>query len=106
LDYTLKSGYYKRWEFSMQIDSPLFRAMQAVSDDPLCERIFHVITEAGGKAAGWAVAKRLGEDPEKLKEGFAKLTRLRVLQGTDPGLDGFYFLTELGVRLRSQLVGN
>lgn len=87
----------------MQVNSPVFEAMQVVSGDPLCRRIFDVIADEGGKASGWAVAKRIGAEPESLKEGFAKLAQSRVLQGTGSGLDGFYFLTEIGFQLRSQI---
>jgi hypothetical protein len=79
--------------------------MKLVSEDPQCRNIFSAIIREGGKASGWALAKMLGEDPDALKTGIDKLRSARVLDSTGAGLEGYYYLTQLGFQLRSSVTG-
>jgi predicted transcriptional regulator len=87
------------------LDRELFEAMQVVTGDDQCKGIFNILTEEGA-ASGWAVAKRLGREPEKIEQGLTKLRESGIVEGTGSGLGGFYSLTGLGFKLRSQLVGS
>ena len=81
----------------------LMTAMQLVSSDSQCRRIFANIVQEGGKASGWSLAKTLGEDPDSLKSAIDKLRSARVLDSTGSGLEGYYYLTQLGYQLRGSL---
>ncbi|PYT02804.1 MAG: hypothetical protein DMF60_20270 [Acidobacteria bacterium] len=86
------------------LSSDLLAAMRSVSEDAQSRSIFNAIVQEGGKTSGWALAKQLGQDPEILKVGIEKLRSLRIVDSTGSGLEGYYYLTQLGFQLRSSMI--
>jgi hypothetical protein len=87
----------------MQVEAQLLSAILLVTEDEQCRNIFDAMLREGGKTSGWSVTKVLGLDPEILKTGLDKMKAHNILESTGPGLDGYYYLTPLGFKLRSAL---
>jgi hypothetical protein len=87
----------------MATPGDLLSAMQLVTADSLSRRIFDLVASTGGKASGWSVMKSAGAKPEEVQAALDRLRSLNVLDASGPGLDGFYYLTPLGFRLRSSM---
>jgi predicted transcriptional regulator len=64
-------------------------------------RIFQAVEEGHGKASGWSIAKTLGMQAEEAQDFLKQLKDNGLVDSTDAGLDGFYYLTKLGFALRA-----
>jgi predicted transcriptional regulator len=93
----------------LQLDSRVVGEMseklRSISDwlfgNPTVWRIFQAIEEGHGKASGWSIAKTTAMQAEEAQEILKKLKDNGLVESTDAGLDGFYYLTKLGFALRA-----
>lgn len=69
--------------------------------NPTAWRIFQAIEEGHGKASGWSIAKSTEMQAEEAQEILKQLKDYGLVESTDAGLDGFYYLTKLGFALRA-----
>ncbi|SRR6266851_3916470 len=69
--------------------------------NPTAWRIFQAIEDGHRKASGWGVAKAIGMQAEEAQGLLQELKDYGLVDSTDAGLDGFYYLTKLGFALRS-----
>ena len=76
-------------------------AVEWLSSDETAARVFDAIEQGHGKASGWAIAKKVELEPETATTLLKKLKDYELVDSTDAGLDGFYYLTTFGLRLRS-----
>lgn len=79
----------------------LMTPIELLQSDAIASRVFLSVERAHGKASGWFVAKDLEISPEAAASVLKNLKDLGVLASTDPGLDGFYYLTDLGLKVRN-----
>ena len=74
--------------------------IEFLQSDETARRIFASVERARGRASGWSIAKDSEVSPEAAASILKSLKELGILGSTDPGLDGYYYLTELGVKVR------
>jgi hypothetical protein len=74
--------------------------VQFLTNDPKASRIFHAIEEGHGKTSGWGIAQAAGVQAEEAEPLLKNLKDYGVVDSTDAGLDGYYYLTQLGYALR------
>ena len=77
-------------------------AAEFLASDADALRVFDAIEAGHGKASGWAIAKNVEIAPEAAARLLKTLKQTGAVDSTDAGLDGYYYLTSLGVRLRSE----
>ncbi len=78
------------------------RAIVAIADDELMRSIVGVFASRP-TASGWSIAKELNRSPQEVRERLEHLRQLAILKVEGTGLEGFYFLTALGQRIRADL---
>jgi DNA-binding IclR family transcriptional regulator len=76
-------------------------AVELLSTNAEAARIFQAIEEGHGKASGWAIVRTLGMQAGEAQELLEQLKAYGLVDSTDAGLDGYYYLTKLGFALRS-----
>ena len=78
-------------------------ASELLSTNNDAMRIFQAIEEGRGKASGWSVIRSLGMQAADVDLLLRRLKEYGVVDSTDAGLDGYYYLTKLGFALRNGL---
>lgn len=81
----------------------MLSATRLIQEDPTAKIAFRVIADEGGKASGWQIAKSQDVEPGAVSVALASLKSLGVVESTGMGLEGYYYLTSLGFRLRELL---
>ena len=64
------------------------------------KQVFDAIARSSS-ISGWSLAKSMQMDPERLQTYLDELRVRGLIQGDGPGLDAFFYLTELGFRFGS-----
>ncbi len=85
------------WEF---MSNEMFSAMQMIREDELARRAFELVRQASGTLSGWDLARALEIDPDKAGEILQKLRAVGVVKSSGEGLEGYYYLTDLGFRVQ------
>lgn len=78
--------------------------IEFLQGDETAGRVFMSVERARGRASGWFVAKDSEISPETAASVLKSLKDLGVVASTAPGLDGYYYLTELGIKVRNSRV--
>jgi predicted transcriptional regulator len=89
----LEDGADMTWNVKM--------AAQLLSSNSNARTIFRLIEEGRGRASGWSIIKATGLPADEFDRIAAQLKEYGVIEATDAGLDGYYFLTKLGFALRN-----
>jgi predicted transcriptional regulator len=76
-------------------------ATNLLSTSADARRIFQAIEEGHGKASGWNIVKTLEMQAVEATALLKQLKDNGLVDSTDAGLDGYYYLTKLGFALRS-----
>lgn len=87
----------------LEISSDVLSALQLLRQDQNCERVFNFIRNGPKGASGWEIAKSLNQDPSQITMALDNLKRLNIVNSSGSGMDGYYFLTDLGFQLRESL---
>ncbi len=74
--------------------------VEFLQSNETARRVFSSVERARGKASGWFVAKDSEITPETAASTLKSLKDLGVVASIGPGLDGIYYLTDLGVKVR------
>ena len=77
-------------------------AKQVIADDQ-ARKVFRMV-ERNPSQSGWAIAKSLDMEPKVIEETLRKLKNMGVFDAQGSGLEGYYYLTELGFRVREMLL--
>jgi len=85
----------------LSMPDDLKTAVEILASNAEALRVFDAIEAAHGKASGWAIAKSTEIEPEAAAQLLKTLKQTGIVASTDAGLDGYYYLTSLGVSLRS-----
>ncbi len=82
------------------MSTEMFSALQILREDDTATRVFQELKRSSGNLSGWDLARALNINPETLVATLEKLKDARIIDSSDQGLGGIYYLTDLGFRLR------
>lgn len=77
-------------------------ASQLLSD-PNTARVFRAIEDGRGRLSGWRLVKNVELSTDEVTRIVSELKNCGVIEATDAGLDGYYYLTKLGFSMRHGL---
>jgi DNA-binding IscR family transcriptional regulator len=78
----------------------MFAAMQILRDDDLTRRTFELVRQSSGTVSGWDLARALGITPDATSAILQKLKAANIVKSSGEGLEGYYYLTDLGFRIQ------
>lgn len=78
----------------------MFAAMQILREDDLARRTFELVKQASGTVSGWDLARALGITSDVTSTILQKLKTANLLKSSGEGLEGYYYLTDLGFRIQ------
>ena len=78
----------------------MFAAMQILREDDVAQRTFELVRQASGTLSGWDLARALGISSEVASAILQKLKLANLLKSSGEGLEGYYYLTDLGFRIK------
>ena len=82
------------------MSNEMFAAIQTIRENELAYRAFELIKRASGTLSGWDLTRSLEIDPESASEVLRNLKAVGVVKSSGEGLEGYYYLTDLGFKLR------
>ena len=87
----------------MFLPSELMEAAEFINKDSLARQLFRELSRTSSES-GWALAKAADADPKDVDERLRRLKSLSVLSAQGSGLEAYYYLTDLGFKLREFLL--
>lgn len=78
----------------------MFAALQILREDELARRTFELVREASGTLSGWDLARTLGIASDATSTVLQRLKAANLLKSSGEGLEGYYYLTDLGFRMK------
>ena len=78
----------------------MFAAMQILRVDELARRAFEQVKQASGTLSGWDLARALGIGSDTADGVLQRLKTANLLKSSGEGLEGYYYLTDLGFRIQ------
>jgi len=83
-------------------DAQMQEARRLLDQDPVSRRTLELLRRQQS-AAGWAIAKTLGMNPDLVSKALENLRCSGLIEAeSGSGLEGFYFLTGLAYKLMAQ----
>lgn len=78
----------------------MFAAMQILREDDVARSTFELVRQASGTLSGWDLARALGIGSDDATAILLKLKMANLLKSSGEGLEGYYYLTDLGFRIK------
>src|SRR2546425_12039202 len=92
----------RSWERGMTIaefmSNEMLFAIQLLREDDSA-RVFAAIKRARGTVSGWDLTRSLSMERKVAIEALLKLKRAGLVNSSGEGLEGYYYLTDVGFRL-------
>jgi len=79
-------------------------ALQLLEKDSKSKGVFQFMVAGNNTASGWEIAKNLSEDPDGLSKVLENLRSCGIINSQGSGLDGYYYLSDMGFKLRDYFI--
>ncbi len=81
------------------MSNEMLTAIQLLRGDSDSGRVFVAIKKARGTVSGWDLTRSLSMNVKVTNEALAKLKQAGLVDSSGEGLEGNYYLTDVGFRL-------